>query len=382
MSFSNYEQRVIINNDELRGVQSVDGSYSINQKPINIAGVGFVDSIVNSPMVGNFSISRKMTGADPLLAKNSLNKYRFDEEDFSGVILYDKGDKGFGFTQGRVSSYSVTCNAGEIPEMQTNITVYGNMGANTVSGGSYEMDANSQYYPFYASGATIKAIVYLGQQLTDKDVTTQWNSGDLMISYEEYAALPNITYGRRRGNISWVILGKDSFYLLSYGESYDSVGSSTLNSRPDIQYPDQASIKITVNDFQIDPISSFSFSRNIQTRPVYALPRGDSRGWYNNTGATHPNLNPIQIDTIYPIQTDINFTMIAEEYEIREIKDRIQEAPISTINIDICDAFDHNIVINSYVGYNVRLLGETINGNINGELSLSMTYKGYETKNR
>lgn len=382
MSFSNYEQRVIINNDELRGVQSVDGSYSINQKAINIAGVGFVDSIVNSPMVGNFSISRKMTGADPLLVKNSLNKYRFDEEDFTGVILYDKGDKGFGFTQGRVSSYSVTCNAGEIPEMQTNITVYGNMGANTVSGGSYEMDTNSQYYPFNPSGATNKTIVFLGQKSTNKDVTTQWNSGDLMISYEEYAALPNTTYTRRRGNISWVVLGKDSFYLLSYGESYDSLGSSNLNSRPDIQYPDQASVKITVNDFQIDPISSFSFTRNIQTQPVYALPRGSSKGWYDNTGATHPNLNPIQINTIYPIETDINFTMIAEEYEIREIKDRIQEAPISTINIDICDAFDHNIVINSYIGHNVRLLGETINGNINGELSLSMTYKGYETKNR
>ena len=92
MSFSNYEQRVIINNDELRGVQSVDGSYSINQKPINIAGVGFVDSIIAAPMVGNFNISRKMTGADPLLVKNALNRYKiastkiFSGSDKFGVL--------------------------------------------------------------------------------------------------------------------------------------------------------------------------------------------------------------------------------------------------------------------------------------------------------
>ena len=74
--------------------------------------------------------------------------------------------------------------------------------------------------------------------------------------------------------------------------------------------------------------------------------------------------------------------MVAEEYEIREIKDRIQSAPESDIVIDIYDAFDHNTIINQFKGYNVRLLGETITSNVNGELEVSMTYKGFETKNR
>lgn len=382
MSFSNYEQRVIINNDELRGVQSVDGSYSINQKPINIAGVGFVDSIVAAPMVGNFNISRKMTGADPLLVKNALNRYRFDEEDISGVILYDAGNKGFGFTQGRVTSYSVTCNVGEIPEIQTGIVTYGKMGANVVSGSSFEINTDHKYYPFLAGEDYTEAIVYIGSRATANVVTSSWNDGSLVISYDQYESLDEYTHFRRRGSIKWIILGKDAFLFLPYGGSSSSFGSALLNPREEIRYPDQSSIKVTINDFQIDPISAFSFSRNIQIRPIYALPKGNIKNWYESSGANYKNLEPIQIDTIYPIESDVNLTMIAQEYEIREIKERIQDAPISNVDIEIYDAFDHDVLINSYAVHNARLIGETINGSVGGELSISLTYKGFETKNR
>lgn len=382
MSFSNYEQRVIINNDELMGVQSVDGSYSINQKPINIAGVGFVDSIVASPMVGNFNISRKMTGTDPLLVKNALNKYRFDEEDITGVILYDAGNKGFGFTQGRVTSYSVTCNVGEIPEIQTGIITYGKMGANVVSGSSFQINTDHKYYPFLPGGFYVETIVFLGSRLSENVVTSDWNNNSLLITYDQYESLEEYTIFRKRGNIKWIVLGKDAFEFMPYGGSSDAPGSATLNPRQEIRYPDQSSIKVTINDFQIDPISAFSFSRNIRIRPIYALPKGNIRNWYEDSSPNHKNLEPIQIDTIYPIETDVNLTMIAEEYEIREIKDRIQDAPISNVDIEIYDAFDHNVLINSYTAHNARLIGETINGSIGGELSISLTYKGFETKNR
>ena len=40
MSYSNYEQTVIINGHRLLGVQSVDGNYGISEKPVRVAGVG------------------------------------------------------------------------------------------------------------------------------------------------------------------------------------------------------------------------------------------------------------------------------------------------------------------------------------------------------
>ena len=287
MSYSNYEQTVIINGYALSGIQSVDGSYGITERPIKVAGVGFVDALVDAPLQGNFSFSRKMVGTDPLLETNSLGKYLLNEQEISGAILYDNGTKGFGFTKGRVSRYSVSCTVGEIPDIQTDITVYGNLG----------------------SGVAMEP---------------------------------------------------------------------ATKEHPPIRYPDQSSIKITVSDFTIDPISDFSYSRAINTTPVYALPKGDASSW-NDGEAQYANLDPIQIDTQYPIETDINFTMIASEYEIREIKDRIQAAPKSNVKIEIRDSQDLPEMINSFTGYNMRLISESVGSTIDGEMSLSLTYKGYET---
>ena len=130
MSYSNYEQTVIINGHKLLGVQSVDGSYGINEKPIRVAGVGFIDAVPNAPLQGNFSVNRKMVGKDPLLETDSQGKYIYDEAEIDGVIMYDNDTKGFGFTKGRVSRYNVTCSVGNVPDIQTDITVYGNLGKN------------------------------------------------------------------------------------------------------------------------------------------------------------------------------------------------------------------------------------------------------------
>lgn len=288
MSYSNYEQTVIINGNRLLGVQSVDGSYGISEKPVRVAGVGFIDALIESPLQGNFSISRRMVGADPLIEKNSQGKYIYDEAQIEGVILYDNDTKGFGFTKGRMSRYSVSCSVGDIPEIQTEITVYGSLG---------------------------------------KDIAT----------------------------------------------------NQTTIASPPIKFPDQSSIRVTVSDFAIDAISDFSYSRAINTTPIYALPKGTVFDWSVGTAGTK-NLDPIQIDTQYPIETDINFTIIADEYEIREIKDRIQAAPKSNVSIEIFDAQSPTDIINSYVGENVRLISESIGSTVDGQMTISLTYKGYDTR--
>ena len=287
MSYSNYEQKVIVNGYQLLGVQSVDGNYGISEKPVRVAGVGFIDATIDSPLKGNFSIARKMVSADPLLETNSFGQYILDEREIEGVILYDNDTKGFGFTKGRISRYSVNCSVGEIPDIQVDITVYGSLG---------------------------------------KDVAA----------------------------------------------------STATKTHPPIRYPDQSSMRVTVSDFTIDAISDFSYSRAINTQPIYALPKGNIDDWNAGTAGTK-NLDPIQIDTQYPIETDINFTIIADDYEIREIKDRIQAAPKSDVSIEIFDAQSPTDIINSFVGKNVRLISESVNSSTEQEMSISLTYKGYET---
>ena len=130
MSYSNYEQTIVVNGYALSGVTNIDGNYGISEKPIKVAGVGFIDALIEKPLEGNFSISRQMVGFDPLLETNVLGKYSFDENNLSGVILYDDNRKGFGFKNGRINSYSISCSVGQIPEIQTDITVYGELGKN------------------------------------------------------------------------------------------------------------------------------------------------------------------------------------------------------------------------------------------------------------
>ena len=48
MSFSNYEQTVIIDSVALSGVIDVNGSYGISERPIKAAGVGFIDALVEN----------------------------------------------------------------------------------------------------------------------------------------------------------------------------------------------------------------------------------------------------------------------------------------------------------------------------------------------
>ena len=276
MSYSNYEQIVVIDEHELLGVQSVDGSYSISEKPIKVAGAGMVGAMVDSPLQGNFNVSRKMVGADPLLKKNILGKYEYDEKEFSGAILYDNKTKGFSFARARLSNYSVSCSVGDVPDIQTDFIVYGNLG---------------------------KA---------------------------------------------------------------DQIDTSP-KQKETIKFPDQSSIKVNISDFEIDAVVDFSFSRVINLNPIYAIPKLNSN-----------NIEPVQVDTQYPIETDINVSIVVDQYEIRQIKDRLQSPAQSDVSIEIRDAVDSSI-INQYVGYNVRLISESIRSTVEEEMTVSLTFKGYES---
>ena len=470
MSYSNYEQKVVINGYELPGVQSVDGSYGISEKPVRVAGVGFIDAIVDQPLQGNFSINRKMVGYDPLLETDFNGKYRFDEEEINGAILYDDSSKGFSFNQARISRYSVTCSVGEIPDIQTDITVYGNLGKNGLeqTGTNSITQALGTFWGysswfFKPQNGTDRSIIqsrvrllqgtnnsqgggishsffgniylsllyrnleemwfFLGEDpaadpggswfYTSRDVMGQVASpanGFTYLISESKALGPN-------GWIEWFSPGslsvdyKAIFYNHSNQQYYgfrkdhtanlisnqslpiSSVPTVSIPTRiqtdnfldyiteatPDIVYPNQSSIKVILDDFSIDAISDFSYTRTINTSPVYALPKGNAQNWIQGAPANSVNINPVQIDTQYPIETDINFSIIVDEYEIREIKDRVQAAPKISVEIQILDGKDQARVINSFKGRDVRLVSESLNSSTDGEMSISLTYKGYES---
>ena len=70
--------------------------------------------------------------------------------------------------------------------------------------------------------------------------------------------------------------------------------------------------------------------------------------------------------------------MIVQEYQVQQMKDRFGSAKKTDVVIDIKDT-STNEMINSFTGKNVRLIGESTTASVDGEMSISLSYKGYET---
>lgn len=376
MSYSNYEQTVVLNGYALSGVQDVNGSYGISESPIRVAGVGFIDALVESPLEGNFSISRKMVSSDPLIEYDALGNFTFDENEISGAILYDNDTKGFGFTKARLNRYSISCSVGDVPDIDVDLTVYGELGKNVLSSSTISQVNNLTVVGYNLSLNPFNGLVYFNMRdgfvSIDVDQASEWNAGTITIPQSDYNMLKEeskVTVNQ--SGLQILRLGKDAFTIITdYSQAINQV-------HPEIKFADQSSISVNVDDFTVDAISDFSFSRSLNLRPVYAIPKGDGSQWVAGDQAATPNLEPVQVDTQYPIETDINFTMIVDEYEIREIKDRIQAAPKSNVTIIVKDS-KTNDLMNQFVGRNVRLIGESINASTEGEMSISLTYKGYD----
>ena len=376
MSYSNYEQTVVLNGYALSGIQDVNGSYGISESPVKVAGVGIIDELVESPLEGNFSISRKMVSSDPLIEYDALGNFTFDENEISGAILYDNDTKGFGFTKARLNRYSISCSVGDVPDIDVDLTVYGELGKNVLSSSTISQVNNLTVVGYNLSLNPFSGIVNFnvksGFPPSNNDRASEWNAGTITISQSEYDILNEKSRVIvSRSGIQILRLGKDAFRITTdYSQAINQV-------HPEIKFADQSSISVFVDDFTVDAISDFSFSRTLNLRPVYAIPKGDGSQWVAGDQAATPNLEPVQVDTQYPIETDINFSMIVDEYEIREIKDRIQAAPKSNVTIIIKDSKTDELM-NQFVGRNVRLIGESINTSTEGEMSISLTYKGYD----
>lgn len=126
MSFSSYEQEFVVNNQLLYGITSLSASYGASVSPLNLAGIGYIDSFISGPVEAEFSIARYMIGPDAL---DSIT----DNQKITGGFVLGEGTKQIGFRGGRLVSRRVSCNVGEIPTIDNTIRVYGNFGDNIPS---------------------------------------------------------------------------------------------------------------------------------------------------------------------------------------------------------------------------------------------------------
>ena len=123
-----YEQNFYVNGTGLSGVQAINGSYGIQEGPVNVIGYGYVTHLLDAPLEANFTIDRILINEDGLL------NFTGDGAAFSGVISYNtygtfSQTGSFGFHSGYLNSYTLSCELGGLPEVSADIVVYGDIGS-------------------------------------------------------------------------------------------------------------------------------------------------------------------------------------------------------------------------------------------------------------
>lgn len=123
----NYENTFFLRGTALSGVISVDGSYNIDYKPINVIGQGFTKQVVASVPVAELSLSRYLVNNDPVLILTG-EKNNFSAVPVDGGLFYK--NKYFAFQNGYLKSVGIKCSVGDIPQIESSFDIFGNIGPN------------------------------------------------------------------------------------------------------------------------------------------------------------------------------------------------------------------------------------------------------------
>ena len=336
-----YEQKFFINGTQLSGVQSVNGSYAISEKPINVLGYGYVNenfydvtedfllqqdgtsfiidqvdgfrmllqdscsmgganpitptpgmAVLNAPLEGEFSINSTLVSEDFFLNYTGDNP-------FTGSINH--GTKYFGFYNGYITNHSVTCSVGEIPKTSTSIKVFGDIGG------------SPEYFRVQDSSSRI-------------------------LQQGGFGIVP------QDGNM---------------GINYNASGN---NPFPDIKIPNQGSITIECTGASTDRVTSFSHSIDVPIEAIYTV--GSSVA--------------AQVDVIWPLTTTTSFSLDIDKYNYQRLRAYLKSPTVQDIAVKINDCFGDTI--QNYEVKNARLIGEQMSANSEGRLTVNLQYKSYYNK--
>lgn len=330
-----YEQKFYIDGTQMSGVQDVQGSYAIEEKPINILGWGHVNdlyhdqqsrieaeeegfvldengfrflrelecnrtsegkpkslAVLNAPLEGSFSINSILVSEDFFL------QYLGDKP-FSGSIHH--GREYFGFHSGYITNHTINCQVGDLPKTSTSIRIFGDIGG---TADYIEEDQDDLFF----------------------------------LSEEGNRFVQESSYNSARNNAS----GQNVF--------------------PEIRLTNQGSISIECTGISTDRVTSFNHSIDIPIDPIYVV------------GSAYA----AQVDVMWPIQTTTNFTLEIEQYKYQSLRKYLRTPTVQDIAVKINDCFGDPI--QHYTIKEARLIGEEMSASTNGRMTVNLSYKSYYNK--
>lgn len=359
MSFSGYEQVFIIKDQLVSGISNCDMNYNTQTSPLYLAGMGYVDNFISGPTEGQVEVSRYMLGEDFI-------KDIGDEEYVRGGIILDSG-RSIGFKRGRLLNYRVSCNVGQIPEINNTFKVYGNLG-----GG---ISPVSQWMPRagYAAGDIVSLPGAIENGFTNE---------------KNYRALANIPAPVSGDNIKPDDPNANEWESINMYQVKEALAES-MSSRNYI-IPTQGSIDIsflgsvsgspqnTLSEFLgYNPILSFNYSRGIDLDSLYAL-REEV-----NKGKPLTDYEALDIQIIYPIKTTFDFTVSMDNYKLSDMRAFLDYAnwKRGRIEQDISVKMNDPQTGTKVMEYQVKrakLLNEGVTSRVMDETVLNISFEGYE----
>jgi len=393
MSFSSYEQVLVIQNQLVSGVSSVDSGYHTQTEPLYIAGMGYVDNFISGPTEGQLQVTRYMLGPDFI-------KDIGDEEPVSGGIMLANGQS-VGFTRGRLLNYTVSCNVGEIPQIQNTFKVYGNLGGGISPIKRWSPTQN-----------------YVKDDMVSVSITDAEDGFAADEIYKAKDEVGNVNKAERDANGDLVDPLDLSIDANKWWEKITSLecqelleGEFGLSERSYI-IPTQGSITVSFQGSDENAVQGFNYSRGIDLESLYALREKRFKG----TPLT--DYEAIDVQIRYPIKSGFDFTVSFDNYKLSDMrafldyanwtKGRIEQTVTVTIrdpqklhipvgkwakiddpDVQITqaayDALDFEVqlsyengIIMQYSIPRAKLLSEAISSRTEDETTLKVAFEGYE----
>ena len=229
-SKSNYDSHFFVDGEQISGVSSVDISYSNSANVTNPLGFHQGLVTVGGPTQQTVSVSRY------LMSKTKLEEVE-NGQSISGSLNYEGAS--YGFQNGYVTSESVNCAVGAMPQTNYSIVVYDELrsGANASgditsaidipSQGSisincdnvssnralgFDYSSQSNYKPYYTIGSeTASEVKYIGP--TTYNATVQLEVDDVM----PQSGYTFLTSGKNgKDTVSLSVNGKNGTTLQNY----------------------------------------------------------------------------------------------------------------------------------------------------------------------
>jgi len=119
--------------NEIKGVQSFDGSWSIPRNDMLAAGYEYVGQSIEGELLGEISVNRSIIqSSDPITG--------LLDSSISGYLIYGKNesfDKVFNFKTAYITSYESSCSVGEVASANFSMVAYGGAGKINNESNSY-----------------------------------------------------------------------------------------------------------------------------------------------------------------------------------------------------------------------------------------------------